>query len=216
MWLSVEKINGTFVDYYSRKVANNIVWRPGGADSPDQCVYCHDIGCVARDCLYNLKANFQCAFKERPILFLKGLCINSNLDRAYYPDNRMGQFMWIGIGGSFIKFNQSSNMWVAKVRNADIWATVEARFESLMLGTHEWTIHNDFNCFSKSTEKTRINLSFCSNSMFSCHDGNCTWIENRCNKHIDCPDGSDEKECAVVLLPDEYDKVNSWHHFIVF
>jgi Low-density lipoprotein receptor domain class A len=213
MWFPFLRVNGTYIDFYSKKPVNNIIWRPGSPDwlQTFDCVFCHDNGCSARDCLTKLAAHFQCSFKRRPILFLKGLCSNSNLDREYYPANRMGQFLWIGLSGSYIKYNQSTNIWVVKAQNVNTWAAVEARYDSLMLGTNVWTIHNDYNCFSSSMVKMRINLSFCSNSMFSCHDGNCTKIENRCNKKIDCPDGSDEKECEVVLLPEYYDKVTGGH-----
>ena len=206
MWFSLERINGSFVSYYSREAVSNIIWRPGSPQGLYDCVYCQETGCADRDCKSDHVANFQCRFTQRPVLFLKGLCAGSNLDRGYYPDNRQAQFIWVGVEGTFIRYNQSMNAWVAKVRNLNTWASIETSLDSLLLGTHEWTIHNDHRCFPGPSKKMLINLSFCSNQMFSCDDGSCVNLKMRCDENIDCPDGTDEVGCKIVRFPESYNK----------
>ena len=206
MWFSWVRINGSFVSFYKGNVISNIIWRPGCPDGKYDCIYCQDNGCAERDCQSDQKANFQCIFEKRPILFLRGLCASSNLDKSYYPDNRIGNFMWVGIEKTFIMFNFSNNTWIAKIKNHNTWATIETSIDSLLLGTQEWIIHNDYRCFSGTMRKVKLNLSYCTNAMFSCDDGTCINLDMKCNENIDCPDGTDEIGCKVVNIPVTYNK----------
>jgi hypothetical protein len=162
-----------------------------------------------KDCQSKLRANFQCNFHKRPILFLRGLCEDTNLDRSYYPDNRMGRFLWVGIKGTFIEYNHINNTWIAKVQNMKTWAFISSSIDSLLLGTHEWTIYNDVNCFPYQARKVKVNLSYCPTKMFSCDDGSCINLDYKCDEKDDCPDGSDEIGCKFVSMPKQYNKLIS-------
>ena len=82
-----------WVDTYSRNPIPDFVWQPG-SPSPYEDLTC---GILARD---NTVANEQClktggrggfycpcSFSERPILTLRGLCVDSNIDLFYLPQN---------------------------------------------------------------------------------------------------------------------------------
>ena len=209
MWFSLLRINGSFVSFYNQQDVRNVIWRAGRLDDNNDCVFCHDSGCADRDCQTNHKANFQCKFEKRPILFLRGLCSDTFFDKIYYPANRMGRFLWIGIDGTVIEYKDSNSTWIAKIKNINTYATIEASIDSLLLGTHEWTIYNDNRCFPGASQKLRIYLSYCPKNMFSCDDGSCIPLEWRCNDKDDCPDGTDEIGCRTVSLPKSYNKAIS-------
>ena len=41
---------------------------------------------------------------------------------------------------------------------------------------------------------------------FSCKSGSCIDIYKRCDNRKDCDDGSDEDDCALLQIPESYDK----------
>jgi hypothetical protein len=141
-----------------------------------------------------------------PILFLRGLCSKTKLSRAYYPANKLKQFVWVGLDGTIISYNMSENVWIASIKGQKAKATIEASFDSLLLGTHTWTIHNDHGCFPGPPRPVQLNLSYCPNTMFNCGDGSCINLDLRCNENTDCFDGKDEVDCNIINLPQNYNK----------
>ena len=39
---------------------------------------------------------------------------------------------------------------------------------------------------------------------FTCDDGTCVEMNQRCDLQVDCPDSSDEKNCDVLQVPSDY------------
>ena len=54
-----------------------------------------------------------------------------------------------------------------------------------------------------------LSLSSCLDSEFTCSEGSCVALSNRCDMQLDCPDESDEKDCQKLLR----NKVLSTYHF---
>ena len=49
-----------------------------------------------------------------------------------------------------------------------------------------------------------LKLTTCTDNMFTCDDGRCIDIEDRCNDKADCLDGSDEKKCKKISTGKKY------------
>ena len=49
-------------------------------------------------------------------------------------------------------------------------------------------------------------MSACKEGKFTCNDGQCVSMEERCNQLLECRDGSDEDNCNVVVLSKSYNK----------
>ena len=49
-------------------------------------------------------------------------------------------------------------------------------------------------------------MSACKDGKFTCDDGQCVSMEERCNQLLECRDGSDEDNCNVVVLSKSYNK----------
>ena len=44
-----------------------------------------------------------------------------------------------------------------------------------------------------------LSFSFCTDEQFTCDDGNCVEMSQRCDGTTDCEDRSDEKECRLTV-----------------
>jgi hypothetical protein len=50
-------------------------------------------------------------------------------------------------------------------------------------------------------------LGQCNDTEFGCFDGTCVDLSKRCDEVDDCDDGSDEKQCDLIVIdPDRYRK----------
>lgn len=59
-------------------------------------------------------------------------------------------------------------------------------------------------CGMVAGESVNITLSVCGDGKYTCADGTCINLENRCDLRLDCPDFSDEAHCSVVDIPKDY------------
>ena len=76
-----------------------------------------------------------------------------------------------------------------------------------VLGTHEWVVHNDSKLCSNSDSYSKIlSFSSCSQNHFTCSDGNCVEMDERCDGRLNCMDGSDEQQCRLVVPSIGYNK----------
>ena len=49
-----------------------------------------------------------------------------------------------------------------------------------------------------------LKVSGCNESEFTCHDGQCIGMDERCDQIIDCRDKSDEARCTLLAIEDGY------------
>ena len=91
---------------------------------------------------------------------------------------------------------------------SDVTAVSRATKESYLLGKHEWTISNDVHkCGKGKPYTTMLKLTGCKEEgEFTCDNGQCIEMEERCNQVPDCRDESDERQCKVIILKDGYNK----------
>ena len=68
-----------------------------------------------------------------------------------------------------------------------------------------WTVEGDFNCGNGASYTTELKLTACNpEGEFTCDDGECVKMEEKCDQIADCRDGSDERKCQLIVLKDGY------------
>jgi hypothetical protein len=73
--------------------------------------------------------------------------------------------------------------------------------DGLPIGRKKWITSERF---CGEGEKTQLlTLTKCSEDEFTCNDGSCQPLENRCDLKQDCEDRSDEKLCQKVVVDGE-------------
>ena len=99
-------------------------------------------------------------------------------------------------------------MWRANHReHKDFLATSNAKRTSLLLGPHKWTLHNDSKvCSVAATYTTELKLTGCSKEDFTCGDGSCIHMTQRCDGKNDCSDETDESECKAFVQSIGYNR----------
>ena len=62
-------------------------------------------------------------------------------------------------------------------------------------------------CFPEQASSVkRIKLTTCLDNQFTCDDGQCIDIEERCDQSVDCEDSSDENNCQMLYIEKNYNK----------
>ena len=58
--------------------------------------------------------------------------------------------------------------------------------------------------FCEGDKRQQLTLTKCSEDEFTCNDGSCQPLENRCDLKQDCEDKSDEIQCQKVVIDGEF------------
>ena len=150
-----------------------------------------------------------CQSSQQPILRLRGLCWDNAQDTQYIPkqfaSNPTEQIL-VGNIRSQIRYNESTAQWVLTDLLASMTAVCDAPAISYALGKHEWTITNDvFLCNKGQPYTALLKLTGCNpEGDFTCDDGQCVTMAQRCNQIPNCRDKSDEVNCHLLILENNY------------
>ena len=151
-----------------------------------------------------------CQFHVQPVLRLRGLCEDSVINSIFTlkqlpqdPDN----MIILGSTTTRIMFNKKRNQWKLTDAKSDVTAISQSNRVSYLLGKHNWTVSNDvFECSNGQKYSTVLKLTGCKYDDFTCNNGQCIRMGQRCNQIPDCSDDSDEKNCQLLTLKDGYNK----------
>ena len=149
-----------------------------------------------------------------PLLFLRGLCPSSrfrtknpNLGLQFTPVQRPHILRDVWFKGGMSSKIQSRGQWTI---SDDVWnttAVTNAPKDSYALGKHEWMVSDDdINCHNGENYTTFLKLTGCLEGEFTCDDGQCVRMEQRCDQLPDCADESDERGCKLLVLKEGYNK----------
>ena len=111
-----------------------------------------------------------------------------------------------GLEHTSIEFVEEEKMWRLDVIDSNVTGMSSASHASFTLGKHIWTIKGDKNCSPGDSYTTELKMSGCTEGNFTCDDGQCVSMEQRCNQLPDCRDESDERGCRVVILKEGYNR----------
>ena len=133
--------------------------------------------------------------------------LDSNIDQVYQPRNdpSSGFLYFYGTQKSIAKFD--GKKWKMETAFFNTNASIDAKPDSFMLGKRNWSIIGDSDdCNSGKTYTTELKLTGCAEGSFTCDDGECIQMEERCDQIPDCNDESDENNCNILVLRNGYNK----------
>ena len=220
LWLSAtdQEQEGVWLDYYTGERLENYTkpWYPGHDTrygNRENCLryYTHtpaDMSWGESHCsVYGVAC--PCQYSRSPMIILRGACPNSKIDKTYRPKqlaSTPNDLMLFGLLATRIQFNNSSSQWKLTDARSSVTAVSRATKLSYVLGKHEWTVTGDvLDCHKGQPYTTYLKLSGCrSNDQFTCSNGQCVTMEERCNQVPNCKDQSDEVDCKLLFLKKNY------------
>ena len=150
---------------------------------------------------------------NQPVLkiYVRGLCPKSIFDRVYnYHIDKEGKIMYLGMMTSMIAYNSALKLWVWYDTKSNLSvATSTASYNSLLMGSYiiDFSGVVDDKCKEGTKESVRrVKFTTCKSGEFTCDNGHCITIEQKCDQTVDCDDFSDEEYCDIVDMNRGYTK----------
>ena len=146
--------------------------------------------CVAiNTCTTLVRHPFICVFSTEPTFTVRGLCSDAVMDTQYkLADHKPGPLGWgkddyrsfVGPKGWVISRNKTDKKWrMTHYHYTDLSLTLLSS-DSLPVGRHRWLIENNV-CNEGLTSSEILQLSACQEGQFTCDDGKCLEMSQRCN-----------------------------------
>lgn len=145
--------------------------------------------CLDEKCAAQRARSYTCVFPEEPTFTIRGLCKDAVMDTQYkFADHIPGSAepgeydcrSYVGPKGWVISRNKTDKKWrMSHYYYTDLTLTM-LDSDSLPVGRHKWLIENNV-CNEGETSAQELQLSGCQEGQFTCDDGKCLDIFQRCN-----------------------------------
>ena len=159
----------------------------------------NDVSCLKQICSI-------CDIPERPTLSIRGNCADTQLDTRYTwsgAKSEGGRFIFRGWTNTELRFDKADARWILKMSESDnVYATYNESDE-YPFGKRDWAVIGE-PCFNEESKEVTLQISSCGEEEFSCDNGICIPMEDRCNRRAECQDRSDEKNCQTIALDETY------------
>ncbi|XP_023343018.1 uncharacterized protein LOC111712596 [Eurytemora carolleeae] len=148
---------------------------------------------------------------NRRKIYVRGLCQSSMFNSEYlFNINDDGKVLYLGTTTSFIIFDKAKLewLWYDKKENSSVAKSTSTE-DSLLLGvnTFDFSGVNADSCKKIGESMLKmITFTTCSDTQFTCNDGQCIDMEERCDQSVNCIDESDEDNCKMIFKKDNYKK----------
>ena len=226
VWVAADDndIEGRFVNWYSNQPLSYLPWPPNrpykGGTSHNYLqalitVFRNTTDKITREAVVIDEREIDevipiCTVNSKVLkLKLRGLCKDFSLNRDYYYTiTEVGEQLYQGRTTSAIRYDHTSKLWIVSDRNYNSSIITSASpWESFLLGLHQldFSKAKDEKCF-RDKEIQPMKLTSCKEGMFTCNNGVCIDIDHRCDQTVHCEDTSDEKNCKLVIMEENYNK----------
>ena len=155
-----------------------------------------DVFCMSQICTQKRYDSIICVFPKTPTFTLRGLCKNAAMDTKYKlaehrpmdlgvsrAFNQWGEEdtrQYVGPKGWIISRNDTVNTWMLSHYHYKDLTLTMVDTDVLPLGRHKWRLENNV-CNEGKTSSQILQLSGCGEEQFTCDDGKCLDIAQRCN-----------------------------------
>ena len=152
-----------------------------------------------------------CTYDFPPLIHLRGFCPDTKLEHERYTVTQSAadpsNIILVGAWSARIHYISSLSQWVYSDPRLNMTARSRASQNSFALGKHNWTVSGDkYQCFQGKEYTIEMKLTGCNNTKFTCDDGQCVKMEERCDQLPDCEDKSDELNCKILALEKGYNQ----------
>jgi hypothetical protein len=217
-----EAIEGVWRDYYTAKVLENYTkpWYSSNEDTEKgegyNCLTYIAERPMSKDTLkewqcHGIPYSCPCQYEAEPILSLRGVSPFSYIENRRFTVKQFPEdpqsIVFVGFVSAQISYDFDQKQWVFNDLRFGVKAKSKASQISFALGKHNWTVLNDSkNCPDGESYTKELKLTGCKEDEFTCNDGQCVRMEERCNQLPDCRDKSDERDCRILFLEEGYNK----------
>ena len=212
-WVPITRSSsdGRWVDFYSGKDIQSSELIPAGTERQTCVVYKGEWNkTIPWNCAGSSNEFYcTCHFKEKPYLSLRGLCKDSNIDLMYLPQNhpRRGILTINGLRKTQMQFVEQK--WTLSGLTENTTGYSNATISSFALGKQAWMINGENSeCKVGHSFLTLLKLTGCQEGEYTCDDGQCIYMEQRCDQALNCRDESDEVDCKTIVLKKSYRKTS--------
>ncbi|XP_059081195.1 uncharacterized protein LOC131879020 [Tigriopus californicus] len=174
----------------------------------------------ARGCENSLGPATLCAtlVPERNEIYLKGLCqeaIFRAFDFSYhvYKFGIKGRMRFHGIKKSRIEYlemvkeNSIQREWrIQSMIFPEEFFSLKSSDYQFPFGRRIWTVGGAHICSLATGSNITLTFARCNSSQFTCDDGRCIELAQKCDGTTDCRDKSDELNCKIIQPDDTYIK----------
>ena len=204
----------SFLDFYTGLAMPSELWRAGqpNGGKAQQCTawYSNTEARLFDDsCTWSYPIKCLCQFDRDPTLILRGLCKASNIDTHYVLRHVNESIIYMGQTSTTITLTPYMHQvkWTLSVNSKQTKSSTTAKEKSYLLGRNSWKIEGDsVECEDGATSTRELKMSGCQEGEFTCSNGDCVRMEERCDQIPDCQDESDEIHCNLIVLKPSYRK----------